>query len=180
MIKHLSQAARALFSQVQFLGIAPGELRVDPACFPEQEFPTVCLRCAYRIVGPVSGRCPECGQEFERGRLLVELYVRECGVPFWKHSAWGTIVRWSWRIQGLCLLVCMVGFIVAYAATKCADPTAPVVRSVSVVYDTAALAFMAVMGVLGVLAVLNLVVYVVAFLAIAKRRSRIIERLRGR
>jgi hypothetical protein len=51
------------------------ETRVDPAAFPEEEFPVYCRKCRYLLRGQPDGRCPECGSEFHRGRLLVEQYA---------------------------------------------------------------------------------------------------------
>lgn len=53
----------------------PAEARVDPAGFPEGEFPVHCPRCRYLLAGVPGPRCPECGRPFDRGRLLVEQYV---------------------------------------------------------------------------------------------------------
>jgi hypothetical protein len=54
----------------------PPNARVDPTSFPEDEFPVRCLKCGYSLNGlGTEGRCPECGEAFERGRLLVEAYV---------------------------------------------------------------------------------------------------------
>jgi hypothetical protein len=50
--------------------------RVDPAAFPEDEYPVRCLECGYDLRRLPDGRCPECGEAFERGRLLVEEYAR--------------------------------------------------------------------------------------------------------
>lgn len=47
---------------------------VDPALFPEDEFPVECLGCGYELRGLPDGRCPECGREFARGELLVSVY----------------------------------------------------------------------------------------------------------
>jgi len=54
----------------------PDGARVDPDRFSEDEFPVRCLTCGYLLRGLLAGRCPECGEEFERGHLLVEQYVR--------------------------------------------------------------------------------------------------------
>jgi hypothetical protein len=51
------------------------ETRVDPARFAENEFPVFCRKCDYALRGLPDGHCPECGTEFQRGRLLVEQYV---------------------------------------------------------------------------------------------------------
>lgn len=50
---------------------------VDPAQFPEREFPVRCMRCAYLLQGLDEARCPECGDPFDRGILLVEQYIRD-------------------------------------------------------------------------------------------------------
>lgn len=52
------------------------DARVDAAQFPEDEFPIYCTKCEYLLRGLPDGRCPECGEEFERGKLLVLEYVR--------------------------------------------------------------------------------------------------------
>ncbi|MCC6360674.1 MAG: hypothetical protein IT450_18195 [Phycisphaerales bacterium] len=57
------------------LDVPPGAT-VDPALFPEDEFPVECLGCGYALRGLPDGRCPECGREFVRGHLLVETYLR--------------------------------------------------------------------------------------------------------
>ncbi len=49
---------------------------VEPALFPEDEYPVRCLTCGYSLRGLPDGRCPECGASFERGRLLVDIYAR--------------------------------------------------------------------------------------------------------
>ena len=54
----------------------PRGTQVDPALFPEDEYPVQCLNCGYDLRGLPDGRCPECGTEFVRGHLLVELYAR--------------------------------------------------------------------------------------------------------
>ncbi len=58
------------------LEVIPRGTRVDPADFPEDEYPVRCLKCGYDLHGLADGRCPECGEAFERGMLLVETYAR--------------------------------------------------------------------------------------------------------
>lgn len=50
--------------------------RVDPVEFDPEAFPIHCLNCGYALVGQEQGRCPECGQTYERGQLLVRIYAR--------------------------------------------------------------------------------------------------------
>lgn len=59
--------------------VIPSDTRVDPAMFPEDEFPVFCSKCDYLLHGLPDNRCPECGNEFDRGRLLVQQYVGEYG-----------------------------------------------------------------------------------------------------
>lgn len=56
--------------------VIPPDARVDAARFPEAEFPIYCPKCEYLLRGLPDGRCPECGEPFERGHLLVLEYVR--------------------------------------------------------------------------------------------------------
>jgi hypothetical protein len=56
--------------------LPPPDARVDPALFPETEYPVYCMRCGYDLRGLTHAQCPECGEPFERGRLLFDQYVR--------------------------------------------------------------------------------------------------------
>jgi hypothetical protein len=58
------------------MGALPQGVHVDPEAFPEETYPVHCLQCGYALRGLPDGRCPECGEAFERGHLLVELYAR--------------------------------------------------------------------------------------------------------
>lgn len=55
--------------------VIPPDARVDPARFPETEFPLTCPKCDYLLRGLKEERCPECGEPFDRGRLLVLEYA---------------------------------------------------------------------------------------------------------
>jgi hypothetical protein len=59
-----------------WLSIPTPNARVHPALFPEADYPVFCMRCGYDLRGLSEQRCPECGEQFERGQLLVEQYVR--------------------------------------------------------------------------------------------------------
>jgi hypothetical protein len=95
--------------------IIPPETRVDPSGFPEEEFPVYCPRCSYLLTGLAGSCCPECGREFDRGRLLVERYLL-MRVPL---SAAGRIGR-----TGACIGFGLIVLLVAIASfvTVLADP----------------------------------------------------------
>ena len=66
--------------RIAFGRIIPPNARANPAQFSEAEFPIVCPKCDYLLRGLTVPRCPECGRDFDRGRLLVEQYVLEGGL----------------------------------------------------------------------------------------------------
>lgn len=74
--------------------VVPRDARVDPAEFPENEFPVNCAKCGYLMDGLPDGRCPECGVEFDRGRRLVAQYARGDADGRWKHSRARKWARW--------------------------------------------------------------------------------------
>lgn len=55
--------------------IVPPDAKVDPSSFPEDKYPVYCPACGYLLRGLTCDRCPECGKQFDHGRLLVEQYV---------------------------------------------------------------------------------------------------------
>ena len=75
--------SRRLFARIRLvlhkplfgIRVIPRDASVDPAAFPEDEYPVHCLKCGYLLRGLPDGKCPECAKEFERGRLLVREYV---------------------------------------------------------------------------------------------------------
>lgn len=71
----LSKLNRPLFGTL----VIPAEARVDPQHFPDADFPVHCPHCDYLLRGLPEPRCPECGQPFDRGRLLVQQYVERQG-----------------------------------------------------------------------------------------------------
>ena len=66
--------------RIAFGRIIPPNARANPAQLSESEFPIVCPKCDYLLHGLTVPRCPECGRDFDRGRLLVEQYVLEGGL----------------------------------------------------------------------------------------------------
>ncbi len=74
--------------------VIPTDARIDPECFPEDEFPVYCTGCDYELRGLPEPRCPECGQGFDRGTLLVEPYVRTRGLARWKQGRRWRVANW--------------------------------------------------------------------------------------
>lgn len=56
--------------------VFPLDARVDPANFPESDYPIHCVQCDYLLTGLSEERCPECGTPFERGRRIVDEHYR--------------------------------------------------------------------------------------------------------
>lgn len=108
---------RALVSRIsQFLHrplfgtrVIPRDASVDPALFPEDEFPVYCSKCAYLLRGLRDGACPECGKNFRRGQLLVTQYVFGRGYSPWKRARAGRLCAWSLRIGVLLVIASLVG-----------------------------------------------------------------------
>jgi hypothetical protein len=76
--------------------VIPRDATVDPTLFPEEEYPVYCPKCGYLLRGLPDGKCPECGTEFARGRLLVRQYVVEWSGATWKQRV---AARWSLRLS---------------------------------------------------------------------------------
>ena len=75
--------------------VIPPDARVDPARFPEDEFPLYCPKCDYLLRGLAEDRCPECGKSFDRGRLLVVNYVQDPFRRTWRHTRIGRALLWG-------------------------------------------------------------------------------------
>ncbi len=75
-----STLRRAFQLRTAYGRVVPPEARVNPTRFSEVEFPIVCPQCDYLLRGLTTPRCPECGRDFDRGRLLVEQYLIEGGL----------------------------------------------------------------------------------------------------
>ena len=92
MLKRLYEIlTRPLFGT----GVIPKDAAVDPALFPEEEFPVYCPKCDYLLRGLPDGKCPECGRPFQRGQLLVRQYARETSYRLLKRTRLGKLAKWS-------------------------------------------------------------------------------------
>lgn len=80
--------------------VIPPDARVDPNAFPERDFPLNCPDCGCHLSVSPQDRCPECGFEYERGRLLVRQYVIEGGQRLSKRTS--CYAKWT-AICGLLL-----------------------------------------------------------------------------
>lgn len=78
-LRRQSRLRRLMFYSFLDQCTLPPDASVDPGKFSEVEFPIFCPNCNYRLQGLSENRCPECGREFDRGRLLVQQYVVERG-----------------------------------------------------------------------------------------------------
>ena len=95
----------------KLFGIIPRGTQVDPALFPEDEYPVRCLNCGYDLRTLPDGRCPECGETFARGHLLVELYARE-RLPRGDRNR--RIAWWLWAWWVIVSLASNGGYILAW------------------------------------------------------------------
>lgn len=80
--------------------------RLDPSDFDPDEFPVVCLECGYELRGEELGYCPECSTIYDRGRLLVRMYLRRETV---RRSP---THRWGWRLFVVGLFIYLAPVIV--------------------------------------------------------------------
>ena len=95
--------------------VIPRDAAVDPKHFSEDEYPVHCPKCGYLLRGLPDGRCPECGTPFERGRLLVQQYVREWKGASLKDSRAGKWCSWaSTACIALPVLSCLGFVCIAY------------------------------------------------------------------
>lgn len=101
--------------------VIPADARVPPAEFPEDEFPIFCPQCHYLLRGLPDSRCPECGEPFDRGRLLVDQYVRE-----WDHHLWkrGGVGRRAGGLAAATLVLFILYILGAHVAARWAAPLA--------------------------------------------------------
>lgn len=98
--------------RVAYGQVIPPDARVSPEEFPEDEFPVYCPGCDYLLRGLQGHYCPECGREFERGRLLVEQYVIEQGK---RCCGWTSRFAWWTGLAGVVGLLAFGGGIIQAA-----------------------------------------------------------------
>jgi len=107
----LAKVSRLLSRPLFGTFVVPKDARVDPTLFSEEDFPVFCPKCRYSLRGLRDGLCPECGQPFERGVLLVRQYVFEWGEPLWRRTRLGRVSRWC-VIGGLiCVSILFLAFL---------------------------------------------------------------------
>lgn len=63
--------------------------RLNPDLFDPDEVPVICLECGYELRGPAEGECPECGTSYDRGKLLVRIYLKNEAVKRSRLQHWG-------------------------------------------------------------------------------------------
>lgn len=84
--------------------VVPRDSQLDLDLLPEDEFPIFCETCGYLLRGLPDGRCPECGNSFERSHLLLRQYVHEWFDVLLRTTLTGRVILWStWA--GLALVV---------------------------------------------------------------------------
>lgn len=106
MLKRLNEIlSRPLFGT----RVIPKDAAVDPALFQEEEFPVYCPKCDYLLRGLPDGKCPECGQSFQRGVLLVQQYVQNEEEVFLRRTFFGRLFYLYMRM----VYVCQVFFVAA-------------------------------------------------------------------
>jgi hypothetical protein len=107
----LAKVSRLLYRPLFGTFVVPKDARVDPTLFSEEGFPVFCPRCRYSLRGLRDGLCPECGQPFERGALLVRQYVFEWGQRHRKGTPLARVRRWLVIGATACGLVLLLGVV---------------------------------------------------------------------
>lgn len=107
--------------------VIPPDARADPALLPEEDFPLNCPKCDYLLRGLPEQRCPECGEAFDRGRLLVIRYVRQYDSHGWDATAVGGAVK---RLRIWAQILAFTGcgasaLIVKFAGASPINPMSP-------------------------------------------------------
>jgi hypothetical protein len=91
--------------------------QVNPTHFSEHEFPIFCPTCRYQLRGLPDGRCPECGEEFTRAKLLVEEYLHQPAAHPVTRARWQSIERWALVYIASVFMLCLA-FPVAVEAER--------------------------------------------------------------
>lgn len=103
--------------------------RLDPAQFPEDEFPVYCMQCGYELRGLAESRCPECGEPFDRGRLLVLQYLKQRRPRSERLHRLGRIAFWTaLTVYFGSVVTSAVLLEVAHWRLKAADPDFTVIE----------------------------------------------------
>lgn len=100
---------RPLFGTV----FIPPDAAVRESDFSEDEFPVYCPHCDYHLQGLPDRRCPECGEPFDRGWLLVDQYARERDHRLWRRGGPG---RWATFVAASVLVVVAAYVIATHVA----------------------------------------------------------------
>ena len=104
------------------------DARAEVSRLPEDRFPIWCPKCEYLLRGLPDGRCPECGTEFERGRLLVRQYVHQWSETLRRKTTSG---KWIVRTALAGLVVIAVGFVGLVVMSQLGYPAIPKGRPLS-------------------------------------------------
>ena len=105
----LAKLRRFFQYRIAFGRIIPPSARANPAQFSEAEFPIVCPKCDYLLRGLTVPRCPECGRDFDRGRLLIEQYVIEGGLR--RRGKGSKLAKWCMYFNVIVFLGLFLGLL---------------------------------------------------------------------
>lgn len=168
---------RPLFGTI----VIPKDARVDPAQFPEDQFPVHCVKCGYWLRGLPDGRCPECGEPFERGRLLVRQYVhgriarRRKRALVYRVRHYCAIAFWG------CYLIPVGTMVAALLASELVPPNSPgmTVRMIRAVLDRNMSTFFLMMAVVAILGVAHIVLTTLICLRGRHHRAAVLSAIRA-
>ena len=68
----LHDLARLLQRPLFGTQVIPRDARLNLGLLPEDQFPLYCDKCGYLLRGLPGDRCPECGTDFARHRLMLK------------------------------------------------------------------------------------------------------------
>jgi hypothetical protein len=147
------------------------ESRADPDLLPEDEFPVWCSKCGYELRGLAQPRCPECGSEFDRGRLLVDQYVWKRGL---KPTRLRRLAGWvGWLSLGFSLMptvVILVGSWLLYMFSSGGPPS----WTRSAWFDRIPYWIMSAYAVAMIVAFVAVVLYCLAYRGMRKRGREVV------